>query len=88
MRVTIKDLQILVDQLNQITGHDAGNNRTSVGTYVISGAYGGHKLDQIVSDSGGVRHITRTGYTTKRDLYYQISAYMDGVTAGREAVKS
>ena len=55
------ELAGLVDDLNTRAGVDAvrhpGDRGWVVGGYYITGAYGGYKLEQIVSDAGGVRDV-------------------------------
>jgi hypothetical protein len=53
-----------------------------VGRYTLAGAYGGYQLQQIINEGGGVRSIT-SGYGTKREVYYLIHAYREGMAAGR-----
>lgn len=94
-RYTMRDLEGLVDRLNREVGaepkpyrdateaekaagfHGVGN----VGTYYLMGAYGGHKLVQITNYGGGVRDVLRIGYSSKRELYYAMHAYLDGMWA-------
>tara|TARA_Y100001972_G_scaffold123719_1_gene171477 strand:- start:337 stop:597 length:261 start_codon:yes stop_codon:yes gene_type:complete len=83
MKVTLKDLNNKIDYLNDITN----NNRkayefgkgSNVGTYYLSMAYGGHKLEQIVNTRGGCKDVLCTGFTTKKDLYYNICSYISGI---------
>ncbi len=81
-RTTIKTLRILVDNLNDYTGHPREGTITSVeGYYVLDYAYGGFRLSQIISATGGERNITpRYGAAVTGDL---IRAYMDGIRRGR-----
>lgn len=94
-RYKMADLTGLVDRLNQTAGADAKDHReatgeekaagfalvSNVGTYYLMGAYGGHKLVQITNHGGGVRDVLRVGYSSKRELYYAIHAYLDGMWA-------
>ena len=83
MRVTKKDLQNKIDYLNELTD----NNKKPYefgkgwkrGTYLLSGAYGGYKLEQVVNDGGGVRDVLYTGFTTKKDLYKNVCSYVNGL---------
>jgi len=89
-RITEKKLQLSVDRLNRLTSNHLCPFTTSVnalgvkvmtanvGTYVLSYAYGGVCLNQIDNESHGVRSII-SGYQTKRDLYYRLSAFIFGV---------
>jgi hypothetical protein len=55
--------------------------RAIEGCYVLDCAYGGYRLAQIVSETGGERNITpRYGAAVTADL---IRAYMDGIRAYR-----
>jgi hypothetical protein len=92
-RYTDKDLESAVRGLNIIAGFtleeayapiwtqtEEGQNRAMVGRYYVSGAYGGWKLVQIVSEAGAERSIT-DGYGTKREVYHLIHAYREGMAA-------
>jgi hypothetical protein len=94
-RYTKKDLDGAVRGLNIMAGFTAeeadaplwtpegGTNlRAKVGRYYVSGAYGGWKLVQIVSEGGAERSIT-SGYRTKREVYELIHAYREGMAAGK-----
>lgn len=88
-RITRKDLERAVKALNEQTGHavDAwrrvgDRNIANVGTYVVDGAYGGWKVCQIVSESGGEKEIT-SGYRPARETLAQLRAFSDGIAVGR-----
>lgn len=66
MRVTQKDLQKIVDQLNEREGLTEGWN--VVGCYTLDYAYGGVKLAKIVTTSGGQRDVSTGGYVPKKEL--------------------
>ena len=80
--VTNKDLEYLRDRINKATDSpteggtkdDAGKYRSNVGHYCLSGAYGGVKLERIVSDGGGVETVSKQGFGTKRQLYDWMNA--------------
>ena len=84
-RITEKQLKGSIEYLNKITGHSlesysntGGKFKANVGTYYLNCAYGGYQLVQIVTDGGGIRTITG-GFCPKRELYYLIRAYIDGI---------
>ena len=93
-RITERDLNGVCKTLNKVTGNpetpftrdEAGKHSANIGNYHIDSAYGGYKLVQMVNTGGGIRTIT-SGYITKRELYYQIHSYMDGILEGMEATK-
>ena len=86
MRITKADLEKTVDRINRTTGNpltpytkDASGKFTSnVGNYHLTGAYGGHGLEQMDNDGGGTRSIF--GYMTKRELYDRMHAYLKGMS--------
>lgn len=94
-RYTMRDLEGLVDRLNREVGAEPKPYRDAteaekaagfygvwnVGTYYLMGAYGGLKLVQITNYGGGVRDVLRIGYSSKRELYYAMHAYLDGIDA-------
>lgn len=94
-RYKMADLTGLVDRLNRTTGAEVKAYREATevekaagfysvanpGTFHLEGAYGGTRLVQIINYSGGVRDVFRCGYVSKRELYYAIHAYLDGMWA-------
>jgi len=85
-RVTQKQLQSLVDRINEAAGtpltpyEDVNGKYTAqIGNYHIESAYGGHKLSQISNESGGTRDITHLGYVSKRELYDALSSILTGI---------
>jgi len=87
MRISTKDLENRVAYLNQLTNNNpepyskkVGKLCANIGTYYIDCAYGGCQLVQIVNNGGGVKNILHTGYTTKKDLYYNINSYIAGIS--------
>ena len=95
MKVTIADLERKINLLNEVTNNPekpygdgyvmengAKRLRINVGNYHLAGAYGGYELHQM-SKRGGVRDVFNSGYVTKIELYYRISAYIQGIETGR-----
>lgn len=92
-RYKMSDLTGLLDRLNRTAGAEPKAYReatkeeqaagffsvANVGTYYLEGAYGGHKLVQIVNHGGGVRDVLRSGFVSKREAYHLIGAYVDGI---------
>lgn len=58
---------------------------STVGAYCLDYAYGGVKLAQWVSEGGGQRDIT-CGFNPKRETYYAMLAYCNGMEDARKAV--
>jgi hypothetical protein len=56
------------------------------GTFYLEGAYGGHKLVQVINYGGGVRDVLYCGYVSKRELYHLIGALLNGVGAIAETM--
>ena len=88
-RITKQQLQNLLDRINEATGHtleswtqdENGRFRANVGTYVLDWAYCGVALSQLTNEGGGERDITGRG--TKRETYYRMHAFLDGVEAAQ-----
>lgn len=77
-RITQKDLEHAVTELNCKTGNPTEyytGRKANVGAYVISYAYGGCQLQQVTSESGGIRNIT-SGYNPKREVYNVIQGML------------
>ena len=87
-RITPEHLCRLVERLNTLTGQpptpytwtEDGVVHHNAGNYHLDGANGGWALDQIARGGGTTVVIARA---TKRGLYDQLRAYLDGVEAGR-----
>ena len=87
-KITQKDLEIVVRQINEAakapktayTRYKSGKHKANIGHYYLDGAYGGWKLVRIVSEGGGIRDIT-PGYVPKKELYYQMQAFLSGLEA-------
>ena len=81
MRITEKDLNAVVNRLNSVTGQpktygikNGKEFKTNIGHYCLDAAYGGWKLVQVVNEGGGIKEITQSGFTSKKNLYYEIQA--------------
>lgn len=89
-RIKQSDLENLVTRLNELTGNPLGSHTqgvdgrytVNIGNYHLDHAYGGVKLVQTVSESGGVRTISSKGYGTKRQCYDFINAFIAGIKQG------
>lgn len=77
-RITRKDLESLVNELNEAKGFDPKSVQyNTVGAYQLDYAYGGVKLVKIASPSGGQTNVSTGGYGTKKELYI----FLRGMTA-------
>ena len=83
MRISLKQLENKVKYLNELTRNPLKpytfKKGSNVGCYYIQGAYGGYQLQQIVNNGGGCRTLLNTGYTTKKELYNNISSFLLGI---------
>jgi hypothetical protein len=89
-RITEKDLESTVEYLNRLTDSPStpytridDKLQANIGNYHLSHAYGGVKLHRMVNEGGGVREPISTGYTTKRDLYNQMHAFIRGLESAK-----
>ena len=93
MTYTTKDLEKLVERLNNLTGNPATpytkdeneKFKANIGNYHLDGAYGGYALHQMCSVGGGVNEIFG-GHMPKRELFGKIQAMLIGIeTTKKEA---
>lgn len=87
-RITEKNLQMLVDCLNNITKSPVstytkqknGKHTANLKNYHLSYAYGGVCLHRICSIGGGVEDVFSCGHITKKQLWDRIQAYKIGLS--------
>ena len=89
-RITIANLQAVVDRINRVTGSPATHlrregdrNRANIGNYHLSHAYGGVCLHRMCNESGGVTTPLGSGHVPKRELYEQLHAFLRGLEIGK-----
>ena len=68
-RVTQKDLELLVNEINESNGINKDAKHYTVGAYRLDYAYGGVKLVKINSEGGGQSTMSHNGFGTKKELY-------------------
>lgn len=91
-RITIANLQAVVDRINRLTGspstpwrREGDRNRANIGNYHLSHAYGGVCLHRMANEGGGVTAPLGLGHVPKRELYEQLHAFARGIEAAQEA---
>ena len=89
-RITIANLEAVVDRINRVTGspsspwrREGGRNRANIGNYHLSRAYGGVCLHRMANESGGVTTPLGLGHVPNRELYYQLHAFVRGLEIGK-----
>jgi len=88
-RITLADLEQVVRVINTKFDYalepygksESGEFKPNPNVYLLDGAYGGYALNQMGSEGTGERHVIGRG--TKRELYYQLVAFADGIDAAR-----
>ena len=86
-RITEKDLQRLIDSINERTGSpmkpwgkdDVGDMVANIGNYHLSGAYGGVCLHRMHNKGGGVTTPLIPYHVPKRVLYGLLEAFLAGM---------
>ena len=86
-RITIKDLECIVNRLNRMTASPAtpytrdaqGKFVANIGNYHISQAYGGVCLHRMVNTGGGVSDVLMCGHVPRRELQSAMFAYIRGM---------
>ena len=86
-RVTQKQLESLVDRLNEVTNSPRSyfneeTRKINIGHYCLDYAYGGVALEKTVNEGGAVCVIIGRG--TKRELYDRLHALLDGIRIAKE----
>ena len=87
-RITRKMLESRVETINSIlkvnqnpyTRLEDGQLIANIGTFYLSGAYGGFCVQRMANDSGGVSMPIWNGHIPARDAYERISAFIAGLT--------
>ena len=80
-RITNKMLYERLNLLNNVVGHP--NPRPQeINTYDIEMAYDGVKLIKYSNNYGGVVDVFKCGYTSKRELFDLIDAFIKGINIG------
>jgi hypothetical protein len=92
MRTSRKTLEILLAQINTVTGSPATPyTRTvdkftaNIGNYHLSGAYGGVCVHRMATDGGGVTTPIFHGHIPKREAEIAIRAFLAGIYAVKSA---
>lgn len=86
-KITLKDLEAVVRRINittdspleSYTKDKLGKLVANIGNYHLSGAYGGWCLHRMHNANGGITTPINSGYTTKRDLYNLMHAFILGL---------
>jgi hypothetical protein len=87
-RITEKQLEALVGWINELTGSPAtsytktdGKLSANIGNYHLYYAYGGVNLHRMTNEGGGVNTPLGGGTRTKRELFNQLHAFINGLRA-------
>ncbi len=86
-RITEKQLNALASRLNRLTNSPMEymtDGKINVGHFHISHAYGGVCLHRTHNEGGGVSTPLSGGHTTKRELYEQMHAFLNGIEFGMD----
>lgn len=91
MRITKKILKSKLDTLNELLGvpktayskDKNGKLSANIGTHYLSSGYGGVTVNRIINEGGGVTCPLGHGYVSNRELADKISAYIDGISLGK-----
>ena len=84
MRIYQKDLEAVAARLNKLIGIEEKVKYNTVGGFIIDHAYGGVSLHKIENGHGAVSDVFRCGHITKKELYYRINAFIDGIEYERK----
>jgi hypothetical protein len=79
MKVNKADLEMMRDRINKALNQPLEYTNNHM---YLDGAYGGWKLSQVMPTGSGSRNITASGYTTKKELYGEMRAFLAGIEIG------
>ena len=87
-RITLQKLEGICDSINRVAGlplapytkHADGTYTPNAGAYHLSGQYGGWSLETMAGDGSTGTHVIFST-CTKRELYVQMRAYLQGMQA-------
>lgn len=85
MRTTNKMLDIKIEQINKETGNPTEYSTDNVGQYHYEKVYGGYSFVQIGNKGGGLSHVIR-GIFSKKELYYTLEGFLEGVLAAKRVM--
>jgi hypothetical protein len=84
-RITENDLKRKIVYLNELMGYNISSYsvvddiiKPNPNVYHLNIAYGGYALDQMMPTGTGVKQVFSR--TTKRELYNQICAFIQGIS--------
>lgn len=88
-RITLANLEAVVDRINRQTGSPATSYtraegqrpEANIGNYHLSQCYGGVSLHRMENSGGGVSDVLRIGHVSKRELYTAMHAFISGLEA-------
>jgi hypothetical protein len=91
-RITEKQLESLVQWVNELTNSPStsytrtedGKLSANIGNYHLYFAYGGVNLHRMTNTSGGVNTPLGGGTRTKRELFNQLHAFINGLRANHD----
>ncbi len=86
-RVSIKDLESIVERINRITDSPLtsyvkskdGKYTAQIGNYHLDGAYGGYALHRMHNEGGGIEDVLRVGHVSKPELQRLLFAFINGL---------
>lgn len=95
MRVSQKDLEATVGRINRlfnqpekpyILNESTNKLEPQAGVFLLDWAYGGVQLGRMSLDQGctGQSIVSKSGFTTKKDLYYEMQTMIEGILLDRE----
>ena len=85
-KVKFEHLLTIITWLNKVTNSpikryregETGARKSNIGHYYLLRNYGGNALHQVCSTTGESKEVFACGYTTNKDLYVRIEAFIDG----------
>jgi hypothetical protein len=86
-RVTMKDLEYLVSEINRLTGSPTepytkteSGYKANIGNFHLDGAYGGWQLQRMENLDGGTSQPLGDGFYSKRELATRLKMFINGLS--------
>ena len=91
-QITLSMLKAKIDYLNELTNSPAkpyenvnGSLKANIGNFHLYQAYGAYGLHRMVNEGGGVTDQHVYGLHTKRELFYRLTAFINGLEFNEKA---
>jgi len=74
MKITKKDVKAMFARFNKALGKKEAESFKDVGSLILehNSTYGGYKIEEVLSESGGITHPFCDARLSSREMYYAL----------------